>query len=347
MKENKKKVLVLGFFGFIDNQLDGQTIKTRNVYSLLKSKEGDFIKNVSFFDTQTFQKSKLNVFRLFKLIIKTDVLFYLPAHGNLKFIFPFIFVISKLFNTKIHYIVVGGWLAKFLKNKPIHVWMLSRIERIYPENRLAVYDLQSTYNFKNVQQLNNFRCYELPDFNIPKSELIRLVFMARVHPQKGVRIIFKIEEELNRRNIKNVEIDIFGPIYSGYKDEFKDLITNSKIVRYKGVLEPRTIYENLVNYNLMLFPTNFFTEGFPGSILDAYISRLPVIASSWKYASEFVEHNKTGIIVEFGNDQEFVSQTIKLIESPTLLNKLKIGATTEADKYSAEEAWNTLYSNLI
>ena len=34
----KSKVFVIGTFGYFNNQLDGQTVKTRNIFNLIKSK---------------------------------------------------------------------------------------------------------------------------------------------------------------------------------------------------------------------------------------------------------------------------------------------------------------------
>ena len=109
------KVLVLGYFGYETNQIDGQTIKTRDVYTLLKNSSNE---EVSYFDTQSFQKSKFKLLSLLLALIKADIVFYLPAQNNLKFIFPVVYLISKLSSTKINYLVVGGWLVEFLKNKP-------------------------------------------------------------------------------------------------------------------------------------------------------------------------------------------------------------------------------------
>lgn len=346
MKNRRKKVLVLGYFGYETNQLDGQTIKTRNIYSLLKEREQEIGTTVGYFDTQTFQNSILNLLKVFKMIFKADILFYLPAHDNLKFIFPFIFLFSKLFKTKIHYVVVGGWLSEYLKNMPLHRWMLSKIESIYPQTKELVLDLENVHKLQNITQLNNFRIYEEPNYFIEKSNNIRLVFMARVHPLKGVNTLFKLESELIQRNIQNVIIDIYGPIFSEFENEFNSLIETSEIIEYKGILNPDNIYETLVNYDLMLFPTRYFTEGFPGSILDAYISHIPVIVSNWKYASEFVEDNESGIIVEFGKEDKFVAETIKLIESPETLRLLKDGAAIQAEKYSPDRAWRIIKNNI-
>ena len=346
MKSGKNKVLVLGYFGFENNQLDGQTVKTRNIYKMLKSKESSDFQSISYFDTQTFQNSKFNLFKVFKLIAKTDLLFYLPAQNNFKYIFPFIYSFCKLTNTKIHYIVVGGWLATHLKSKPLHKWMLSNINGIYPQTRQLTHDLNVDYGLTNVHQLNNFRMVERPNLKPRSSDLIRLVFMARVHPLKGANTLFKLVEQIKAENIKNVEIDMYGPIYAQYSQDFQSLLANQTIISYKGILQPEEIYSTLINYDLMLFPTQYFTEGFPGSILDAYIAHLPVIATKWKYAEEFIESGNSGVIVDFENEQEFVTETIKLIQNPDLLKQLKRGAMAQSEKYSPEKAWNTIKETL-
>src|SRR5690606_15892116 len=104
---------------------------------------------------------------------------------------------------------------------------------------------------------------------------IRLVFMARVHPLKGVNTIFKLARTLVEKDIKNVQIDVYGPIFPDYSSEFSSLLSNHVLVEYKGVVQPENIPNILANYDLMLFPTQYYTEGFPGSILDAYIAHVP------------------------------------------------------------------------
>lgn len=342
-----RNILVLGYFGLSIHQLDGQTVKTRDIYSLLKSKEGKFFSDVRYFDTQIFQDSKLNILKAFRALSKSDTLYYLPAHNNLKYIFPFIFVLGILFNVKIHYIVVGGWLNNFLKNKPLLTWMLIRVKGIYPETKDLSDNLKTNYGFNNVFQLSNFR---LNDFKAEEKVDIhnyqRLVFMARVHPLKGVRTIFKLEEELIKQNIHNVQIDIYGPLFTEFEKEFKTLIEESQIVRYKGVLQPNEIYETLVNYDLMLFPTQYFTEGFPGSILDAYIAEVPLVATNWKYADEFIVHNESGLITEFGNEDLFIKETISLLKDKNRMSKLQEGVKKQKYKYSPEQAWEILKNNL-
>jgi len=340
-----EKVLVLGYFGYESNQLDGQTVRTRNIYKLLKNNVSSKFQNISHFDTQTFQNSKFNLFKAFRLIAKTDLLFYLPAQNNFKYIFPFIYSICKITNTKINYIVVGGWLSEHLKSKPLHKRMLSNINGIYPQTKQLTHDLKVDYGLTNVHQLNNFRMVERTKLKPQSSDEIRLVFMARVHPLKGANTLFKLVEQIKAKNIKNVKIDMYGPIYAKYEKDFESLLINQTIISYKGILQPEEISDTLIGYDLMLFPTQYFTEGFPGTILDAYIAHLPVIATKWRYAEEFIE-DKSGIIVDFDNEHEFVTETLKLIQNPDLLKQLKQGAMVQSEKYSPEKAWNTIKETL-
>lgn len=333
------KILVLGYFGYNTNQLDGQTIKTRNVYSLLKKNSKA---QIDYFDTQTFQESKVNLVKMLTLLIKSDVVFYLPAHNNLKYIFPVIYIVSKLSRTEVNYLVVGGWLYGFLQSKPIHRYMLARIKGVYTETDSLYSGLQK-YNFNNVHKLHNFRMIQYPTSNIENNykETIELVFMARVHPLKGVDLLFKLDEALKKVGIYNTSIDIYGPILTSYEDEFFFKLESSS-VRYCGILEPANIYTVLQQYDLMLFPTKYYTEGFPGTILDAYISGLPVIATNWLNAEEFIDNGETGYIVDFDNDNDFIEKVINILKRPQELYKLKECVLIKRNKYSSDEAWKVL-----
>ena len=147
--------------------------------------------------------------------------------------------------------------------------------------------------------------------------------------------------------IENVTIDMYGPILTEYEAKFKsNLEEASSNIIYKGALNPNEIYGVLSNYDMLLFPTQYYTEGFPGSVLDAYIAGIPVIATDWQYASEFILQNKSGIIVEFDNPEIFISTVIDTVQNTTLIDSLKQGAAHMAQKYSANKAWEVLHQNL-
>lgn len=343
----KPKALVFGNFGYQTNEFCGQTVKTMSVYELLKTKENFEFSEVNYFDTHTYQISKLNFFKSIIAVAKTDVLYYLPASKNLNYLSPILYFLSKIFSVEIHLIVIGGWLSEYLASKRVQKWILSRIKRIYPETKALCENLKTTHKIKNVVQLNNFRNTNfINPVQMPINK-VKLVFMGRIHPLKGVDTIFKLSQKLDELKLKNVIIDFYGPIIEDYKLEFETkLQSSSKNIKYKGILKPAEIYGVLSKYDLLLFPTRFYSEGFPGSLLDAYIVGLPVIATKWMFASEFILDNQSGIIVEFDNTESFIDKVVDLVKTSDKIINMRKGVINFRNRFSSKNAWEVLKNNL-
>lgn len=334
---NKQKVLVIGYFGHITNQVDGQTIRTNSIYNLLKENSE---KEILFFDTELFKVNKLTIFKLIFLIFKTDIIFDVAAHGHLKYLFPIIYFLSLFSKSKFNFVAIGGWLYDFLKNKPLHRFLLSKVDNIFVQTNNLHENLKE-YDFKNTVLLNNFRMVHFGKVDVTQKPIKNIVFMARVHKMKGVELIFQLSDQLKKNGYHDINIDIYGPIYEEYKNIFLDKLPNS-LVNYGGVVQPNNVYSILEKYDFMIFPTKYYTEGFPGSILDAYISGLPVVVSAWLNAHEFVDDNLTGYIVEFDNENAFINKVIWLLQNPHELVILKQNILEKRKQYSSSLAWNTL-----
>lgn len=339
------KVLVLGYFGYVTNQLDGQTVKTRDLYRLLKDYKGS---DVLFFDTQEFKRRKIALLDMLKKIISSKTLCYLPAHNNLKYIFPFVFILSKIFRIKILYFIVGGWLVEFLQDKPLYRWMLKHIEGIYSETRLMRDQLFTVYGFKNVEVFPNFRFTNfIPRDNHEEGKL-KLVFLARINKMKGLDTIFSLCERIKcQYNKSQISIDFWGPLYEPDKDYFFFELSKYDFVSYKGELQPEDINSAIGQYDVMLLPTHYFTEGLPGTVLDAYMSGIPIIVSKWKHAEEFVDDGETGFIIPFENNIDRFFDIVNVLYSDDdLLKKLKKQAYIKSKLFSADTAWQILKDKL-
>ena len=326
------KILVLGYFGFNTNQLDGQTVKTRDLYRLVCEQYED----VSYYDTEEFKYNKLSIFKMFWNVIICETLIYLPAHNNLKVIFPIIFLLSKLFRVRIHYFVVGGWLREFIKDLPIHRFMLKHISGIHAETNRMKNELQEFYQFKNIDVFPNFRFF---DFEPHRSynDKLRIVFVARVNKLKGLDWIFNLAQYINENNLDDeVSITFYGPILEDDRTYFESEIEKYEFVDYKGVLQPNEIHQTLNNYDLMLLPTHYFTEGLPGSIVDAYISGIPVIATEWKHSHEFIDDGITGFVIPFENGQDALIEKVLLLNTDrNLLKELQANALTKRKEFES------------
>lgn len=334
---HQKKILILGNFGYANHDLSGQTVKTRFMFQLF---EKFYAGSLDYFDTQTLCK-KRKIFKLLNKVVSCDKLVYLPAHGNLKYLFPVYFIMSFFFRFDICYSVIGGWLVGYLRNKPIHRWMLKRISVIFAETALMKKELESEYGFANVAVLYNFR---ITDFRpeIRCHQNLRLVFMARVDPQKGLDTIFNFCRYVDAMNPKpSITLDFYGQIDPAIKDTFLKTVESFDFVSYNGVLEPERIYTALQDYDLLLLPTHYYTEGLPGTVIESYMSGLPVIVSDWLHAREFVSHGNNGFIVPFENHQDEFNQSImSLYADRGLLEVFKKNAIQQGRRFSGEYAWN-------
>lgn len=324
------KIFVLGYFGEQTNQLDGQTVKTRDLYRLARQEFAD----VAYYDTEYFKFNKLSIFKMFWKVITCRTIIYLPAHNNLKVIFPIIFVLSKIFKTKIHYFVIGGWLREFLANLPLHRFMLRHISGIHTETQRLKSELETYYNFTNVDVFPNFRFF---DFQPSRSscDKLRVVFMARVNKMKGLDWIFKLAEYIISHQLEDkITLSFYGPIHDEDRGYFESQLNKYSFAEYKGVLQPFEIHQTLNNYDVMLLPTHYYTEGLPGSIIDAYISGIPVIVTDWKHSREFVDDGKCGYVIPFENGEGvLIERVVQLMNDRDILFDLHKGALAKRQEF--------------
>lgn len=331
--ERQQGILVLGYFGYETNQLDGQTVKTRDIYRLLCEQKGE--SNVDWFDTQSFRKSVFKVCSMFWMACRCDVLAYLPAHNNLKYIFPVIFVLSKLFRFSVHYFVVGGWLSGFIENLPLHRWMLKRIKGIHVETHRLQRELQDKQGLDNVDIFPNFRFFDYTPDKRVESPILRLVFMARVMKMKGIDWIFNLADYIAEHGLESsVSITFFGPVAEEDNEYFSSMVNRYRFIKYNGPLQPDDIHRTLSQYDVMLLPTHFYTEGLPGSVVDAYIAGIPVIVTRWIHAEEFVDDGRSGFIIPFENGQDIlIEKVLQLFNDRERLRQMQDFALRKREEF--------------
>ena len=346
MKKNNR-ILVFGNFGYLTNSINGQTLKTRSVYNLLNK---NLLGEVHFFNQEHLYFKKKKIFILITEIIRCNKLIYIPALNNLKYSLPFLFLMSKLFFFKIIHIPVGGRHNDFLKRNRIHRFLLSTIQVNLPQTKKEVNELNLKFNYINVDYLPNFRIHDyMPLIVENKTRFFKICFMARVTPLKGIDAIIRLSNWLLLNPVKDIEviIDFYGPIEEGYKDVFFNEIKNITMLNYLGVVQPTDIYSTFSNYDLSVLPTKYPGEGFPGSVLDSYISAVPVIVSKWRHLPEFVKHEKTGFIYNLDDEEEFYNYVKYLILNPKIVYNMKLNAFEESKLYSEKTAWEILNKHVV
>ena len=106
---------------------------------------------------------------------------------------------------------------------------------------------------------------------------------------------------------------------------------------YKGQLQPEEVIPTLHEYDALIFPSHYAGEGCPGILVEALSAGLPIIASDWKYNSEFVTNGLTGFLCDTFNPTEYVN-AIKLLFNQTLRESMSRHAYAKSECFSIRYA---------
>lgn len=328
------KVLICGHFGYGKDFFDGQTVKTKILTEELKCQLGkEFVTTI---DTMNLTKKPLEFLYLsFKMFKNSENIIMLPAQRGVKILTPLFLIFNIFFKRKLYYVVIGGWLPELLKNNWWLKKMLLNFTGIYVETKM----MKDLLAMRNVFVLPNFKkitVLDEKDLIYTDNEPFKLCTFSRVMKEKGIEDAINIVKKINELAKRNmVTLDIYGQINGNYKKEFEIMERDfPEFISYKGEVDFTRSTEVLKKYFLLLFPTFYDGEGFPGTIIDAFSSGLPVVASNWKYNSEIIDENKTGYL--YKDMEEFKTIIQKLCDNPMIVRKLKFNCIEKVKEYDSE-----------
>lgn len=336
----KKNVLYAASTSYKKNRLDGVTIKCRVLEKYLLSR--DKINLISV-DTDDYKRRCISVtFNILKSIKKCDTIIICSSSPGAYKLLKFLKIIKC--NKKIYYFVAGGVLADWIQEGKYKDKYYVNLEKIFVESK-EMLEKFNKMGFSNVCQLNNFRYIEKYDNKyVNHKKEFKFVFWARVRKEKGVETSIDLINKLNNDGY-NCTLDIIGQIQDA---KYLKVIQKkeNQYIHYLGEIKPdnRREYEILSQYDILIFPTEYYNEGLPGTIIDACISNLAIIASDWKYAKEYIDDfdKINGVIYQMGDFEDLYKKTISILD----FNKL-IEMKENSRKKSAEFDINNLLKDFI
>ena len=339
-----KRVCVIGHFGLGEELLNGQTIKTKIVTKELERQLGK--KQVMKIDTHGGIKALVRLpFQVLSALKNCKNVIILPAHNGLRIITPLLLIENKLFRCQLHYVVIGGWLPSFVESKKILRRQLKQFNHIYVETSTMKKALQKQ-GFKNIVIMPN--CKELhildeSELVYNSSEPFKLCTFSRVMKEKGIEDAVNAVKAVNEKLGRVVyELDIYGQVDSEQVEWFDELKKEfPEFVHYKGLVPFDKTVEVIKNYYLLLFPTRFFTEGIPGTIIDAYAAGVPVVASKWESYSDIINRS-CGIVYPWNDNTAFQKVLEKLLYDKEIVFSLKSNVIKQANRYLPPSALEQL-----
>jgi len=344
-----KKILVCGNFGKDESISDGQTIKTVTIYKTLTDLYGN--RSVIMHNTAGGIISLISLLiKMPRYLFACEDIIVLPAHNGVRLIIPLFVFFTIALKRRVHYVVIGGWLPFFLKEKKFLRRTLKSLRGIYVETK-EMHDMLLDMGFNNLYILPNYKILPVLkpcDLRINFDEdTYPLCTFSRVSKEKGIEDAINAVKTLNKKCSRTTyTLDIYGVVFDDDKLWFEKLSKSfPDYVRYMGGIPYNKSTEVLKNYFAMLFPTYYNGEGLAGSIIDAFSAGLPVVASNWRYNPSLIKDKKTGLLFTTHNVSEMVDGIEYLSGNLDVYKKMRLAALEESMNYKPGEIIKVLINN--
>lgn len=238
------------------------------------------------------------------------------------------------------YWVVGGCLHNMIKEGKFSVSTYGFLKGIFVQGQSMALSLNKS-GLGNAVYVPNSKIINHYGNKLPKQDdKTHFVFLSRVEEYKGCTDIIKSVDALNRSGYQGK----FDVVFYGRESEdatyaktFQAMVDARQEVEYKGLLNLRDTknYDELAQYDVMLFPTYWHGEGFPGIVIDAYIASLPIIASDWNLNKDVIEDGVTGWIIPSHDTEALIERMKYVIDHPEEVKKMSAVCKERAAQYDS------------
>ena len=259
---------------------------------------------------------------------RSDVVFLTIAPYSALRLASFLWAVCKIARRPLALRISGGdMMVEYLGYGAFARWLA---ERTYMRSALVYLQTQYLYrrfgNRANVKWLPNTREIIEAPARTGRGRVEKLIFVARLDMAKGLAEAL----EACRHLPEHCHLTVFGP---GMSDTDFSLFEGHPRATYGGVLDPAEIPRVLSEHDLLVYPSYYRSEGYPGAILEAFQCGLPVVAARWGGVVELVEHEKSGLLVEPRSAAEVESAITRLLDEPELYRQLCQGARRRGGQF--------------
>ncbi|MEM1119741.1 MAG: glycosyltransferase family 4 protein [Bacteroidota bacterium] len=295
-------------------------------------------------NTQYFPVGKMKVlnpiYTIGKVLLNVwqgQVIFLNCSDKGIRYLSPILYLIAQLFRLKLVIRPFGGdfktYTSKFGR---LQTFVFNQTTLKADLLCLQTKELMEFYQSENIPTFQLPTSRDLPPMRLQRKNRPyqkRFVFLGLVNRSKGIDHLLAA----NRQLTDDYTIHIYGPIRENYEvDKEKNYLVKFKEQDgiYQGVLAKEEVLETLQKYDVLVLPTFYRGEGYPGAIIEAYSLGLPVITTKWKAIPEIVVDGKTGLLIE-------PQSTGALVKAIQFFNEKNYPAFSDRAKKHFEESFST------
>jgi len=275
--------------------------------------------------------------QVLRSIRAVDVVTFQASRRGIVLFGPILAVMCRLHGKPLILRLFGGELDDMYYRLPAALRLVFRRTALAADLIL----LQTTALVSNYRRLATGRVEWLPTsrpagnhskIREERQRCTRLVYLGRVSEQKGLLVL----AEAARLLPSALTIDVYGTFDDSCTEDDLEAISGGRI-KYRGSIRQEEVISTLCRYDLLVLPTFYSGEGYPGVIVEAFMAGIPVVATEWKAIPEVV--GDAGRLVPPKNVDALAATLTELYEDPGEYGRLQSASIHRACDFSSER-WN-------
>ena len=168
---------------------------------------------------------------------------------------------------------------------------------------------------------------------LESAEGLRLVFVGRLDPVKGVPVLFDALEKV-RETRTDISLEIVGG--GSLKEELEARAKDIAGVTFHGYMSQDEVAAKIEASDALVLPS--YAEGLPVVYMEALASARPVIATDVAGVSELVENNQTGLLIEPGDSDQLAKAILEMAGNPQKRREMGlVGRERVAEEFNIRE----------
>lgn len=228
-----------------------------------------------------------------------------------------------------------GRIHSFADPDLLQVW--PTVTKVFTDNKSVIDNALENNAFNKEKMVVHYQPQDVSELAPPKdidtSRPVRILWASRISHQKRPDILKKIANKLGDDYV----VDAYGIIE---KRQYKQAYFDNSKVNYKGTFNGIGSIPT-DKYDIYLYTSQ--TDGIPNILMEVAAAGLPIIASNIGGVSEFIKHNKTGLLVEMEDIDGYIKAIEQVAEDRTSSKSFVINSQ---DLIKTQHSWGNFINNV-
>ena len=160
-----------------------------------------------------------------------------------------------------------------------------------------------------------------------------IVTAGRLMPQKNQKMLLNAFRKVSEK-FPEYQLVIYGE--GNYREELENYVTDlgleGKVLMPGSVTD---LYDRIKKASLFILSSNY--EGMPNALIEAMCLGLPVISTKVSGATDLINHQKNGLLVDVGAEEQLADAMEQMLSDDQMRNDMAAEAVRLAQKLLPDE----------